>query len=63
MVCLLRDGFKHAVTCGEQLVEVLRVKGPDASVDIDQACISETTDMIGLFGFRCSFNAIRYADP
>ena len=29
------------------------------SLCIFQACLSETMDMIGLFGFRHSFNAIR----
>ena len=42
-------------------MEVLRAKGPDVTVDIDQACLSETMDMIGLFGFRYDFNGLRHA--
>jgi len=56
-----RDGFKHTAACGDKLVHVLLAKGPDAVVDIDQACLAETMDMIGLFGFHYDFNAIRLA--
>ena len=42
-------------------MDVLLAKGPDAVVDIDQACLAETMDMIGLFGFHYHFNAIRRA--
>lgn len=44
-------------------MDVLLAKGPDAVVDIDQACLAETMDMIGLFGFHYDFNAIRRALP
>ncbi len=31
-----RIGFKYSAACGEKLVEVLRAKGPNATVDIDE---------------------------
>jgi len=43
--------------CGDQLVQVLLAKGGEA-VNIGQACLSETIDMIGLFGFAHNFNAL-----
>lgn len=55
-----RDGFKHAAECGDKLVDILRAKGPDATVDINQACLSETVDTIGLFSFRYRFNGLRH---
>ena len=45
--------------CGDRLVEVLKTLGPDRTVDIDHACLCETMDMIGLFGFGHEFNALR----
>ena len=56
---LSRKGFKHAATCGDRLVEVLKRMGAGTAVDVDHACLCETMDMIGLFGFHHEFNALR----
>ena len=53
-----RRGYKHVAACGDKLVEVLHAKGPHAAVDVDHACLCETIDTIGLYGFRHSFNAL-----
>jgi NADPH:quinone reductase-like Zn-dependent oxidoreductase len=57
---LHRRGYKHVGACGDKLVEVLRSKGADDAVDVDHACLSETIDTIGLYGFRHDFNALGY---
>ena len=56
--CVRRRGYKHVAACGDKLTEVLRAKGPDAAVDVDHACLCETIDTIGLYGFNHSFNAL-----
>lgn len=58
MACVLRRGYKYVAACGDKLVEALRVKGPDIAVDVDHACLCETIDTIGLYGFRHNFNAL-----
>ena len=56
----LRRGYKYVAACGDKLVEVLRAKGPDVVVDVDHACLCETIDTIGLYGFRHNFDALGY---
>ena len=54
-----RKGFHHAAACGDQLIAVLKAKGATRAVDVGHAALSETMDMIGLFGFGQSLNAVR----
>lgn len=63
-ISLHRKGFKHAASCGDELVAVLKEKALGAApVDINHACLCETMDMIGLFGFGHEFHAVRYLLP
>ena len=39
-------------------MEVLRSKGAGTTVDVDHACLCETIDTIGLYGFRHNFDAL-----
>ena len=57
-----RRGYKHVAACGNKLTEVLRVKGADVAVDVDHACLCETIDTIGLYGFNHNFNALGCGD-
>ena len=60
-VCLhlRRLGFKDAAACGDNLVAALRRKGPTAAVAIDHACLCESMDVVGRFGFGFDCRAVR----
>eukprot|EP00208_Stichococcus_sp_RCC1054_P002339 CAMPEP_0206139828 /NCGR_PEP_ID=MMETSP1473-20131121/7467_1 /ASSEMBLY_ACC=CAM_ASM_001109 /TAXON_ID=1461547 /ORGANISM="Stichococcus sp, Strain RCC1054" /LENGTH=576 /DNA_ID=CAMNT_0053533745 /DNA_START=97 /DNA_END=1827 /DNA_ORIENTATION=+ len=55
----IRNGFRHITATCAELVEILHATGPDESIDIDQACLCETMDVIGLFGFGQGFEAVK----
>ncbi len=54
-------GFKDAAVCGDTLVAALRRKGPTAAVAIDHACLCESMDLVGRFGFGFDCRAVRCA--
>lgn len=54
---MFRLGFKHVLSFQQQLVAVLRANGPQKAVDIDNAALRESLDVIGRLGFGMDFNA------
>ena len=56
-----RNGFRHITATCAELVGILHAAGPGAAVDMDQACLCETMDVIGLFGFGQGFQAVKCA--
>ena len=58
-LCVVRLGFKDAAICGDSLVAALRGKGPTAAVAVDHACLCESMDVVGRFGFGFDCGAVR----
>ncbi len=56
-----RNGYRHITATCAELVSVLHAAGPEAALDMDQACMCETMDVIGLFGFGQGFEAVKCA--
>ncbi len=56
-----RNGFRHITATCAELVDILHAVPPGRAVDVDQACLCETMDVIGLFGFGQSFEAVKCA--
>ena len=57
---LLRSaGFPITVAACGELADVLEAMGPDASVDMDQALMCETMDVISRFAFGADFGAVQ----
>lgn len=54
-----RAGFKHTAAACAELLQVLRAAGSDTAVDMDEALLCETMDMLGRFGFGHDFEAVR----
>lgn len=53
-----RQGFGHVVRVNEQLISILEERGRSA-VDMDNASLRVTLDVIGLVGFGKDFGATR----
>lgn len=59
--CHRRNGFRHITATCAELVSMLHAAGPGTALDMDQACLCETMDVIGLFGFGQGFEAVKCA--
>jgi fatty acid synthase len=55
----IRSGFPITIAACQELAKVLEDIGPDASVDIDQALMCETMDVISRFAFGADFGAVQ----
>lgn len=60
MMC--RRGFHYVVHANEQLISILRARGPQKPVDIDNAASRITLDVIGRVGFDKDFGATQSLD-
>ena len=49
---LHREGFKHIVSAGQQLVKILMAVGPEVVVDMDNLLSRESMDVIGEMAIR-----------
>ena len=58
---LPRNGFRHITATCAELVGILHAAGSGVALDMDRACLCETMDVIGLFGFGQSFEAVTCA--
>ena len=54
-----RSGFPITVAACGELAEVLEAMGPHASVDMDQALMCETMDVISRFAFGADFGTVQ----
>lgn len=57
-----RNGFHYVVHANQQLINILRAKGQDAVVDLDNAASRITLDVIGRVGFDKDFGATQSLD-
>ena len=57
-----RKGFHHVVHANNQLIEILKTRGPGTAVDIDNAASRITLDVIGRVGFDKDFHATETLD-
>ncbi|CAL8468775.1 g8316 [Coccomyxa elongata] len=58
----IRQGFRHVLEPANQLIEILRERGPEKAVDIDDAAQRVALEVIGKVGFGKSFNALASLD-
>lgn len=58
-LCIFREGFKHVLALQQQLVDVLKANGSEKAVDMDDAALRESLDLIGRFGFGKDFGATK----
>jgi hypothetical protein len=54
-----RAAFPITIAACSELAAVLQQIGPEATVDIDQALLCETMDVISRFAFGTDFGAIQ----
>ena len=57
-----RRGFHHVVHANNQLIDILKARGPSAVVDMDNAASRITLDVIGRVGFDKDFHATQSLD-
>lgn len=50
------------VHANNQLIDILKARGPDAVVDMDNAASRITLDVIGMVGFQKDFHATESLD-
>ncbi|EIE22263.1 cytochrome P450 [Coccomyxa subellipsoidea C-169] len=58
----IRQGFGHVVEAANQLIQVLKERGADKAVDIDDAAQRVALEVIGKVGFGKSFNSLASLD-
>lgn len=58
-----RHGFGSVVKFTEQITQLLRDKGPQAVVDVDNVAQRESLDVIGVVGFGKNFETTRCPLP
>ncbi|KAK9915327.1 hypothetical protein WJX75_007673 [Coccomyxa subellipsoidea] len=58
----IRQGFGHVLEATSQLIQVLKQRGPEKAVDIDDAAQRVALEVIGKVGFGKSFNSLASLD-
>ncbi|KAG1667985.1 hypothetical protein FOA52_000629 [Chlamydomonas sp. UWO 241] len=59
----VKHKFPIILHCVDEMINVLRAKGPAASVDADQMALRVTLDVIGAAGFGHEYRSVLQEDP